>query len=624
LATVACDNDKKSGASTDAQGGNGGMAGAQTEILETAGAAQAGSPESGAGGSAGASSVAGVAGQTSIEMLVDDFEDGDGRPLISGGWYTFTDQTNGGGSVLTMPGTTGSAFVANGEGYASAKSLQVDYSFDKGTLTYQPYIGVGVSVGDATKPLDLSAFTGISYQYRGGAHRLRVENTEVTDWDFFGVDLPASTSWKTVTVLLKDMTQEGWGKKVALVPAHVTALSFYARGETGGKASLQVDNLKVVGNSTAAATPDMTINPPSPPADVTLASIEIPNPLQAKAMAYLTRGYNITNWLEEGRFESFKYDEAFVKQLATAGFKSLRLPIDLDRYVATKTGSGETLSVTIHDDLWKILDSFDTWTKTYGLSLTIDYHEYDKSITLADPDSLNLAVLLWGKVAEHFTASPREDLFFELLNEPELSFGGTAPTQAQWTALAERMIAAIRASDTAHSILFGDVNWYGIGPLTSRTPFADPNVIYVFHNYDPFIFTHQGASWANMASTHDLPYPYAEARWSQYFSDLGFTPYMESWILNSVRNYYREGTRSALRNQFAQAKRWAVTNNVPVICNEFGAYDLRSRLEDRVRYYADVVGIFEELAIPWQQWFMVMDSSGTVQPEIAKAMHLGM
>ncbi|HEY5959719.1 MAG TPA: cellulase family glycosylhydrolase, partial [Polyangiaceae bacterium] len=290
----------------------------------------------------------------------------------------------------------------------------------------------------------------------------------------------------------------------------------------------------------------------------------------------------------------------------------------------SKTGTGETLSVTVHDDLWTVLDAFDAWTKAAGLSLTIDYHEYDKSITLADPDTLNLAVLLWGKVAEHFAASPREDLFFELLNEPELSFGGTAPTQADWTALAERMVTAIRTSDPTHTILFGDVDWYGITPLSHRTPLTDPNVIYVFHNYDPFIFTHQGASWANMASTHDLPYPYAEARWSQYYSDLGFTPYMESWILSAVRSYYRDGNHSTLRNRILEAKRWAVTNNVPVICNEFGAYDQSSRLEDRVRYYADIIGIFEELAIPWQHWFMVMDGKGVVQPDIAAAMHLGM
>ena len=55
----------------------------------------------------------------------------------------------------------------------------------------------------------------------------------------------------------------------------------------------------------------------------------------------------------------------------------------------------------------------------------------------------------------------------------------------------------------------------------------------------------------------------------------------------------------------------------------FGAYDGTSRLEDRVRYLTDVVSIFEELQIPWQQWFMTMDKNGAVVPEYTTAMHLG-
>ena len=98
---------------------------------------------------------------------------------------------------------------------------------------------------------------------------------------------------------------------------------------------------------------------------------------------------------------------------------------------------------------------------------------------------------------------------------------------------------------------------------------------------------------------------------------------MGAWILGQAQSYYINGTHSAVRNAMLAAKRWGVTNNLPVICNEFGAYDAKSRLTDRVNYYTDVIGIFEELAIPWQVWFMIMDSTGTVAPEYKTAMHLG-
>jgi hypothetical protein len=91
----------------------------------------------------------------------------------------------------------------------------------------------------------------------------------------------------------------------------------------------------------------------------------------------------------------------------------------------------------------------------------------------------------------------------------------------------------------------------------------------------------------------------------------------------SAQSYYQTGNRAAIRNQMPPAKQWAVAHNVPVICSEFGAYDRTSRLEDRARYLADVVSVFEELEIPGQEWFPVMDESGVVPTEYVTALHLG-
>jgi endoglucanase len=509
----------------------------------------------------------------------------------------------------------------NGPGFQSQRSLEVSFTLVKGTSTIDPYVGFGASIGSDAAPYDLTKYAGISYTYQGGAHRVQVQVSDVKDYDDFGVNLPASPVWKTVTLPFETFAQEGWGAKAPFDRSHVRNIAFAIKGATGTSAALKVDNVLLT-RSTGPATPDMTIQAAAPPADATIDSIAIDNPLQAKAMKYLTRGYNVTNWLEEGRFTGFSYDEAFVQKLAAAGFRSLRLPIDLDLYVASTSGSGSSLAVTVSDDLWQVLDAFDTWTQTHGLSLTIDYHQYGTLPDVANPDSVQTAVLMWDQVAAHFSKNAREDLFFELMNEPELSFGGTDPTQTEWGAIAERMVSAIRAQDTVHTIIFGDVEWYGIDKLVSRNPLSDANVIYAFHDYEPFIFTHQGASWANLGAAHDLPYPYDPARWSQYYAALGFNASMEPWLLSALRSYYRDGSRAAIRNHIVSAKRWAVTHNVPVICNEFGAYDATSQLADRARYYSDMVDVFQELQIPWQQWFMIMATDGTVIPEYRQALRL--
>jgi licheninase len=623
LLLSACKSDKNDDSSTSkgGQGGEQSSVGGNGAAGESSGGSSSGGSSSG-GTSVGGSGTGGSSGGSTGELVIDDFEDGDDKALISGSWYSYTDKGDGGGSTLAFTGATGSAISMGGEGFQSNRSLAIEYTFDKGTLKYDPFVGVGVSLASATAPLDWSAYTTLAFAYQGGAHTVRIETSDVKDYDYFGVALPAKSNWSATTLPFSLLKQEGWGTKVTFDPKHITAISFHVRGATGASAKLLVDNLKVTAES-ANTGPDMTVQPATPPADGVIPSIEITNPLQAKAMAYLTRGYNITNWLEQGKFKAFTYDETYVQNLAKAGFKSLRLPIDLDLYIDNTTGTGDSLDVSVESTLFTILDSFDTWTKANGLSLTIDYHQYDKSLNLTDPVSVAKAVKVWGKVAEHFAASTREDLFYELLNEPELSMDGTAPTAAQWTTLANQMISEIRTYDKNRTIIFGDVQWYGIAPLAKREPLADTNVIYAFHDYDPFIFTHQGASWANMGSTHDLPYPYAPERWSEYFADLGFNPYMESWILSAAKNYYKTGNRSALRNTILDAKRWAVAHNVPVICNEFGAYDATSRLEDRARYYTDIVSIFDELQIPWQQWFMIMDAKGTVVPEYRTAMKLG-
>jgi len=557
-------------------------------------------------------------------VLIDDFEDGDGKTVYpGGGWYSYDDKGNGGGSSITFTGAAGTSPAMNGPGFESSRSLEVTFTFDQGTLTYSPFVGWGVWFADEAAPMDASQFVGIAYAYRGSAHWVRIETFEVKDYDYMGMQMGPSANWKTVVVPFNQLSQEGYGAKVTFNPKNLGNVSFQARGTTGAAGQLNIDNLMFL-TRLPDQPPDMNVLPAQHPADEPIASLTITHPGQARARAHLNRGYNITNWLEQDRFTgTFTYDEAYVAKLAAAGFKALRLPVDLDRYIVSSSGSGDAMEVVVHDDLFTVLDAFVEWTAKAGISLTIDYHQYDLSLNKADPTSIDRAVAVWGKVAARYAGNPRQDLFYELLNEPELSMAGTPFSQAEWTAAAERMIAAIRKSDSTHSLLFGDVSWYGISALARRKPLSDGNVIYVVHTYEPFIFTHQGAGWANMGSTHDIPYPYSPDRWSQYFGDLGLHTSMDTWILQAARNYFYTGNRSYLRNQIVEAKRWAVTNNVPVICNEFGAYDRTSRLEDRVRYLTDVVSIFEELEIPWQHWFMVMNADGTVLPEHRTAMRLG-
>ena len=544
-----------------------------------------------------------------LGVLVDDFEDANHESKIGDFWYTYDDKDNGGASSIVTPlnddGDIMPGRVNNGSNYA----LQVNYTLDRGEYEYDPYVGWGLQI---TEDSANGRFGGITYWYKGGAHEVHIEVSDVKDYDVHLAKVPASRSWKQAVIRFKDLVQGGWGEEVVFDAKHLNAISFQAKGSKSKVItdSLFIDNIYLQDTSEVEKDqPDMEIKDPViPTVTFTEAEITVTNPLQEKAMKYLNKGVNFTNWLEnaDGKFKSFELGEKDVQILAENGFKSLRLPIDLDLYATNRDAfvKGTDAELKFDDDtLFLVLDSFVEWTGKYNMSLVIDYHEYDNSYNTTsakDTNYIKMMAEVWKHVAAHYAESPREDLFFELLNEPDMSDGKV--TAAQWTVAAQAMIDAIRTVDTKHTILFGDAQWYSISLLAKRTPFTDDNIIYVIHTYEPFAFTHQGGSWTDYATIHDIPFPYDPAKWSTVSGDFGVNKSTKAYVKTNIKNYYKTGSKEAILEQILKAKKWAATNNVPVIINEFGALNLRSTAESRINYLTAMREICDTLQIPWTHW----------------------
>ena len=543
-------------------------------------------------------------------VLVDDFEDGTSASLLESVWYTYNDADNGAASIIEMPLNAEGENATTGEGYNSVYSLSVKYSLNKGDYEYDPYVGWGIQI-PAT--IDFSRLGGISYWYKGGKHTVRVETSDIKDYDVHMASVKAAREWTMVTVRFKDLVQEGWGKEVEFNSANITAISFQAKGNLVVD-SLLIDNLYMMDSSEVAKDlPDMQIYAPQIPIVDTI-DVTINNPLQELAMKYLDKGLNITNWLEENkaRFKGWDlepYGEKDIQLMASSGIKALRLPVDLDAYATNRDAfvadTTDTLALVMDTlTLFTLLDSLDVWTLRYGLSLTIDYHEYDGSFNAtssADPKYQAMMGIVWKTVAAHFANSPREDLFYELLNEPGMNSNGKI-AQANWTATAQGLIDSIRTVDANRVILFGDVQWYDIDKLIKREPFADQKIIYVIHCYEPFVFTHQGASWGETSTLKNIPFPYDSTKWSTYSGDFGVKKTTASWVKTAVKNYYKTGNKEAIINKVLPAKKWAVEHQVPIILNEFGAYNLRSDAQSRLNYLQAMREMSELLEIPLTHW----------------------
>ena len=544
-----------------------------------------------------------------LGVLLDDFEDGNGMSNTDGYWYTYNDNDNEGASIITTAldeeGNIAAQRVNNGSNYA----FKVAYTLDKGGYAYEPYVGWGVQIDENDAN---GRFGGLTYWYKGGAHEVHVEISDVQDYDVHLAKVAASTTWKQAVIRFKDLVQGGWGEEVPFDAKHITAISFQAKGSKSKviSDSLFIDNIYLQDSSEVAKDqPDMEImDPVIPTVEFTEAEITVTNPLQEKAMKYLNKGVNFTNWLEnaDGKFKSFELGEKDVQILAENGFKSLRLPIDLDLYATNRDAfiAGTDTELLFDDDtLFMVLDSFVEWTGKYNMSLVIDYHEYDNSYNLTSAKDANYIKMMaetWKHVAAHYAENTREDLFFELLNEPDMSNGKV--TASQWTTAAQAMIDAIRTVDTKHTILFGDAQWYSITLLAKRTPFTDDNIIYVIHTYEPFTFTHQGGSWTDYATIKNIPFPYDPAKWSTVSGDFGVTASTKAYVKTNIKNYYKTGSKEAIMAEILKAKKWAAANNVPVIINEFGALNLRSTAESRINYLTAMREICDTLQIPWTHW----------------------
>ena len=158
------------------------------------------------------------------------------------------------------------------------------------------------------------------------------------------------------------------------------------------------------------------------------------------------------------------------------------------------------------------LDDNIAWAKKQGVYLVLNLHvppggyqSSGKGTELwNNPKAQDQFVALWKALADHYRAETTI-AGFDLLNEPVVP-----KSIDQWKSLAERTIAAVRTVDPWHLMFVERVNSVGLDwKENSEQNFfrvQDPNIVYEFHFYKPFNFTHQNAAWAEMAAA-DAHYP---------------------------------------------------------------------------------------------------------------------
>lgn len=174
---------------------------------------------------------------------------------------------------------------------------------------------------------------------------------------------------------------------------------------------------------------------------------------------------------------------------------------------------------------------------------------------------------VWTQVAPRFKDYPTDRLWFELENEPHEKFD-----DSNLRAVLDPALAAVRKSNPTRPVIIGGQNWSGLDSLATLTLPNDPNVYPTFHYYNPFDFTHQGASWV----APNIPPP--------------------------GRSFGTQADTKQLKADVAEVRAYAARTGLMPFMGESGAYELHIPLAQRVAYTKAIRDAFVPAGIPVCQW----------------------
>ncbi|HEU0100362.1 MAG TPA: glycoside hydrolase family 5 protein [Allosphingosinicella sp.] len=219
------------------------------------------------------------------------------------------------------------------------------------------------------------------------------------------------------------------------------------------------------------------------------------------------------------------------------------------------------------DPAWlERLDRVVSEARRAGLKVILDEHDFD-ACSKDVPMCREKLPAFWRQVAPRYRDAPRS-LAFELLNEPHGDLNGEV-----WNSLFPELLAIVRETNPTRTVVIGPTSWNSLNHLPLlKLPEDDRNILVTFHYYEPFRFTHQGASWTDLKALRGVT-------WGS------------------------EADRAALAADFDKVAAWARANNRPVMLGEFGAYDKSGTPEAmRVAYTAAAAREAERRGFAWAYW----------------------
>jgi endoglucanase len=252
----------------------------------------------------------------------------------------------------------------------------------------------------------------------------------------------------------------------------------------------------------------------------------------------------------------------YFKIIKDMGFNHVRIPVRWEPAARSSATPPYLITQTFFTRIKQVVDE----ALSNHLIAIINMHHHD--VLLADVTGQKERFLSqWTQIAAYFK-NYSDSLVFEVLNEPTSSI-----TPEIWNGLFVEALQKIRVTNPNRYVLMGTAEWGGLGGLSKLVLPADPYIIQTIHYYNPFTFTHQGASWAG--------------------------PDADSWLGTKWLNTAQE--RETMQNEFAPLVAFSKKYNIPVHIGEFGAYE-KADMASRIRWTNYLARYFGELGFSCAYW----------------------
>lgn len=317
----------------------------------------------------------------------------------------------------------------------------------------------------------------------------------------------------------------------------------------------------------------------------------------------------------------FRFDQAQRRAIRAAGFDFVRLAVDVGPFLAFSGTARDQLDDRLIGTVRELLDT--------DLGVIVDLHPsamnpaYRPAALTAGVETPNFRAVLalqqrlaarLGQLAQDRAAAGTPRLALELMNEPELP-------QAAWQPMLEAAYRAARSGSATLPLVLGGGSMNAAAALAAldMRPFAgDACLIYTYHDYAPWQFTHQGVRGNPAYALDAITYPAPQsaqamiAATQRRIGSLGLagSALEQARKAKQTLARYAGFDRSALERTFRQVSAWRSAQGLAahaILLGEFGVHrtpylDTPEGVAAREHWLRDMRELAEAHGFAWACW----------------------